>query len=283
MLRRRAISLLLGAVPALASRGSGSLDRFLDPELGCALLLGIRDERIIASNSSLLIDTILAPPGSTLKPFTLAALLRAGKLPPDTSFPCPERLTLGGRRLDCSHPRMLQPIRIDTALAYSCNCFVAHAAERFQPGELARALQPEGFGSPGAVLRPTVDGEAQQLQSLGEGEIMVTPAGLARAYRLLALRLTRSGLQPGMPEILAGLEGAVEFGTAQLAGVRWATLAGKTGSTRRGAQFIGWFAGFVPSRAPEATIVVMLAGRHGGSDAAPVASQILNAWHAGRI
>jgi cell division protein FtsI/penicillin-binding protein 2 len=266
MLRRQAISLMLGSV----------LDRFLDASRGCALLLDVRTKRVLATNNSPLAERILLPPGSTLKPFTLLALLEAGKLRPEASFLCPERLTVAGRRVDCTHPRMASPIRVDTALAYSCNCFVAHAAERFEPGELARDLQAAGIDEP----TPARD---QRLQALGEANVLVTPAGLARAYRQLALRLTGTNRQPGTSEVLAGLEGAVEYGTGQLARTAWATLAGKTGSTRHGEEFIAWFAGFLPSRAPEVVITVMLSGRHGGSDAAPVAAQILDAWHGGRV
>jgi penicillin-binding protein A len=284
MLRRQAISLLVGSVPAVASRSIGTLDRFLDPSRGCALLLDVRMNRVVAANSSPLTGKILLLPGSTLKPFTLLSLLEIGKLRPDASFLCPERLTIAGRRVDCSHPRMASLIRVDTALAYSCNCFVAHAAERFEPGELARDLEASGFPDelPGAVT-PARDPDLQRLQAIGEANVLVTPEGLARAYRQLALRLAGKTKRPGMPEVLAGLEGAVEYGTAQLARTGWAPLAGKTGSTRHGGEFIAWFAGFLPSRSTEVAISVMLSGRHGGSDAAPVAAQILEAWHTGRL
>jgi cell division protein FtsI/penicillin-binding protein 2 len=284
MLRRQAISLLLGSVPTPGAGRVSSLDRFLDPSRGCALLLDVGKDSVLAANSSPLAGNILLPPGSTLKPFTLLSLLETGKLRPNASFLCPEKLTLAGRRVDCTHPRMLSPMRVDTALAYSCNCFVAHAAERFGPGELARGLQASGIDheTPGSVT-PARDPELQRLQALGEAHVLVTPVGLARAYRQLALRLTGSNRQPGMAEILAGLEGAVEYGTGQLARADWAILAGKTGSIRHGGEFIAWFVGFLPSRTPELVITVMLAGRHGGSDAAPVAGQILAAWHAGRV
>jgi cell division protein FtsI/penicillin-binding protein 2 len=270
MLRRRALSLLLTSAARLYSRPVGTLDGFLDPKQGCALLLDVRSGDILASNSNPLANTILVPPGSTLKPFVLSALLRSGKLRSDESFFCPERLVLAGHRMDCSHPRLATPMHIDTALAYSCNCFVAHVAERFAPGELARVLEISGS------VTPQRSADLQMLQALGASGILVTPVEMAQAWRKLALL-------PPQPEILDGLEGAVEYGTAQLARVRWATLAGKTGSARDAQNFIAWFAGFVPSRAPQLVIAVMLSGHHGGSDAAPVASQILDAWHAGHL
>jgi penicillin-binding protein 2 len=124
-------------------------------------------------------------------------------------------------------------------------------------------------------IAPQPSTDLQKLQALGMAGVLITPADLAQTYRKLALR--------PHPEILAGLEGAVDYGTAQLARVRWGTLAGKTGSARTPENFIAWFSGFVPSRAPQVVVTVMLSGRHGGSDAAPVAAQILDAWHAGHV
>jgi cell division protein FtsI/penicillin-binding protein 2 len=255
MHRRQALSLLL-ASPL-------SLRHYLDPTLGCALLLDLRTQKLIATNGNPQSAQLLLPPGSTLKPFTLTALLRTDHLRPDAEFFCPRTLTLQGRSFDCVHPRTPDPIRIDTALAYSCNCFVAHAAARLEPGELSRLLRPF------ALYPQPCEGERQQMQSIGEFGIAVTPEALLRAYAQLSARTE--------PPILAGLEGAVEFGTAQLARISWAKLAGKTGSTHTAKQFVGWFAAFLPG---QVAVAVMLSGKHGGSDAAPVAAQILNAWHA---
>jgi cell division protein FtsI/penicillin-binding protein 2 len=268
MLRRRAVSLLIGA---LSAKASGSLDRLLDPGRGSALLLDVRTRRLIATNSEMLAARTLMPPGSTLKPFVLAALLKRGKLRPDTSVLCPTRLSIGNRRFDCTHPRLVTPIRPDTALAYSCNCFVAKVAEQFDPGELSREL-----ASLAKRIEPATTPDMVRMQALGEAGVLITPLELALAYRQLALSATGP--------ILAGLEGAVEYGTAQQARVAGATVAGKTGSTRSAAGgSIAWFAGFMPSRAAQVVVTVMLSGHSGGSDAAPVASQILEAYRAGRL
>ena len=176
---------------------------------------------------------------------------------------------------------------VDLALAYSCNCFVAHVAERFEPGELGREIGRFGLSSPTGLfsddeavgrIRPLVHSEDQQIQALGEEGVEITAAELAMAYRLLALRIS----QPAMQPIREGLEGAVEFGTAQNARIPGARVAGKTGSamTSRG-DAIAWFAGFVPSPAPRVAIAVMVPGRSGGADAAPVARRILEAYSPG--
>jgi penicillin-binding protein 2 len=231
----------------------------------------------------------LNPPGSTLKPLVLAALLEAGRLRADEEYRCEETLRIAGRSFACSHPPVSEPMTVRTALAYSCNCFAAHYTARFEPGELARFLERVGLGSRTGLLgaaeaagriQPAAGPEAARLQALGEGGALVTAAGLALAYRFLAL----GSKQPLMQPVLAGLEDAVEYGTAQRARVPGIVVAGKTGSVRAesGAR-VAWFAGFAPSRAPEVAVAVMLAGRSGGGDAAPVAGRILAAYKAGRL
>jgi cell division protein FtsI/penicillin-binding protein 2 len=296
MLRRSAVSLLLGAFCGFELKASAKMDDLLAPSRGVAILLDIRNRRLIATNSERLAGATLTLPGSTLKPFVIASLLKRGKLKPDTRFPCPSHLTIANRRFDCTHPVLSTPVRPDTALAYSCNCFVAHAAERFDPGELSQEFARLGFASPtGLIAGPEANGtvaaattlDAVRLQAIGEAGILVTPLELALAYRNLAMESAATEATEMLP-VLAGLEGAVEFGTAQRArtagSIPGASLAGKTGSTRNpSGDFIAWFAGFLPSRAPETVVTVMLSGHSGGADAAPVAGQILEAHRAGRL
>jgi len=236
---------------------------------GAAILLDIAGRHAIAEHNA---DRTTEPPGSTVKPFALTALLGAHKITEAESFVCPGKLTIAGRQLNCSHPPLGEPVRMETAIAYSCNCFVAHAAERFAPGEFASTLERAGFTR---GIRPA-EGDGIRLQALGEELVVATAADLAMAYRWLALR--------AVPAVLMGLEGAVEYGTAQLAKVQGAAIAGKTGSVRTvTGNRIAWFAGFFPSRAPRVAIAVMVAGSSGGTDAAPVAGRILAAYQAGSI
>ena len=266
--RREALALLAGC--AAASGAPKSLARFVGDSDGAALLLDIATRRVLAAHGP---QGTLAPPGSTIKPFALGALLSTNKLTAAETFRCPGKLVIAGRQLNCSHPPLDAAVRAETAIAYSCNCFVAHMAERFAPEELPPALQRAGF----THVSPRVpDTDAQRLQALGEEGVRASVADLAAAYRWLAL-------QPAGP-VLAGLEGAVEYGTAQLARVPGETVAGKTGSVRTAAgNRIAWFAGFFPSRAPRVAIAVMMAGFSGGADAAPVAGKILAAYRAGAL
>ena len=278
MLRRQAVAALLGAF------SRGSVERLLGDARGTALVVEIGTRRVAASADPRLAGRWLAPPGSTLKPLVLSALLASGKLTAEETYPCPGRLRIGGRVLDCAHPPIETPMRAETALAYSCNCFVAHMAERFAPREVAGVLMRAGLASRTGLAGAEevagrvegVAGDAQRLQALGESGVWVTAAGLAHAYRLLARDMHAA--------VRNGLEGAVAFGTAQHARVAGVQVAGKTGSVvTAGGEAVAWFAGFMPSRGPEAVVVVMLRGRSGGGDAAPAAGRILEAYRAGRL
>jgi penicillin-binding protein A len=289
LLRREALAALLAAGVA---RAGANLDAFMDGASGCALLVDIAGRRLIAAHRPEVAAAELNPPGSTIKPLALAALMSAGKLGVEEGFLCPGRLTIGGEPFPCSHPPIATPMVVRTALAYSCNCFVAHFAQRFAPGELATSLERAGLASrpgllremPGAeavgLIQPAAAGAQSQLQALGERRVLVTAAGLAMAYRGLAM-----GVASG---VVDGLEDAVEYGTAQRARVAGLAVAGKTGSLRtESRKRVAWFAGFAPSRdhgaAPRVVVTVMLQGRSGGADAAPVAGRILAAWQAGRL
>jgi stage II sporulation protein D len=247
MRRRDAISLL-------AAVG------ILDANEASSILIDLRTRKRI---SSLNVTGALALPGSTIKPFALAGLLKRGRVRAEESWPCPGKLMIAGRNLSCAHPLLPSPVTVGTALAYSCNCFVAHVAERYRAGELAADLAVAGFSH--VVPAQTLD--ATRLQALGEDGIQVTLEELAAAYAGLATATD--------PAIRGGLEDAVAYGTAQRAAVAGVTVAGKTGSVRTAAgSRIAWFAGFTS----EVAVAVMVPGQSGGSDAAPVAGRLLAEW-----
>ncbi len=198
-------------------------------------------------------------PGSTAKPFAVEALLDGHKLRADETYLCPGELHIGQRNFTCSHLSGLPPMNASRAIAYSCNCAVAHFAERFAPGELATALRREGLEAQTGDTR---------LEALGEEGVLVTPMQLAKAYARLAQRAN--------PAVLQGLEAAVRYGTAQGAALPNLQVAGKTGSAMTTAGLhTAWFAGFAPSRSPEIVVVVAIQGRSGGADAAPIAADLL--------
>ena len=278
MLRRHAIASLLatGAWTGGIARAKG-VDRFFEGAHGAGVLVERKTRRPIAVHAPELAGGSAAPPGSTLKPLVLNALLERGLLRAGETFPCPHNLRLEGRRFDCTHPAAGAAMTVRTAIAYSCNCFVAHYARRFGAGELASQMERWGL-----VSRTNWFGEREgtgrvwnapaELQSLGEDGVLVTPASLAMAYCRLASRAA--------PAVLAGMADAVEFGTAQRAQVTGLKVAGKTGSVRTAAGvYLAWFAGFTEG----AVVTVMLQGKSGGADAAPIAGRILEAHWKGQL
>ncbi len=242
---------------------------------------------MLSIESANLARSWIAAPGSTLKPFSLLALLEANKLTSRDEYVCPGKLVLNGRSLNCSHPPTPLPMNVARAIAYSCNCAVAYFAERFAPDELSNFLGSRGF-----VVgdRPAVgDGSFGRGAKWSHSRIVPT-ASVGRRRRqghafgviaCLPPALPDRVAEPAFAPILEGLEGAVDFGTAQGARLKRVRVAGKTGSVQAApGVHAAWFAGFAPSRGPEVVVTVLVQGRSGGADAAPLAGKILREYFA---
>ncbi|MCW5980595.1 MAG: hypothetical protein KIT09_21120 [Bryobacteraceae bacterium] len=241
---------------------------------GAVVALDGRSGRTLLCHDERRAATRTARPGSTVKPFTLAALLEANVVTPKTTLVCESPLRVAGRRLPCAHPRDSVPLDPVTALAFSCNFFFATMARLLQPSRLVRAFERAGLGAAPGIVRLAQSGDQLQLQALGESGIETTPLALAAAYRQL------SRWSEEAPSIREGLLGAVEYGTGQLARRGKRRIAGKTGTatSRNGAWTHGWFAGFSPPASPEIVVVVFLERGQGGLDAAPIAGAVFEAF-----
>ena len=92
-------------------------------------------------------------PGSTVKPFTMAAALSAGTVKPNQSINCENGVAkIGGRRLHDAHPyEWLTPTQI---LAHSSNIGTAKIALDLGKKELYRAFRRFGFGEPTGIGVP---------------------------------------------------------------------------------------------------------------------------------
>ncbi len=308
MMRNASLGLLLFllAVPPQFAHPTGGfsegalvsvLDRAVQASMarrpGTAAVLSVESGRLLAVHRREVASRRLAAPGSTLKPFTLLALLEARKLNPEEPFVCPTRLTLGGYRMDCTHVVTSRPFNAVTALAYSCNNYFAHFAPRLANSDLRQAFNRSGFSSRTGLanreaagsLRPAASLEEHKLQALGQSGIRITPLELLAAYRKLALRRKEHAEESRIYQVIfAGLEAAAEYGTARLAQPEGLRVAGKTGtaSARNGPWTHAWFAGYAPADDPEVVVVVFLERGTGGSDAAPIAGEIFAAYQAAR-
>ncbi|HEY4901618.1 MAG TPA: penicillin-binding transpeptidase domain-containing protein [Terriglobales bacterium] len=259
---------------------------------GAAVVVDVHSGKVLAAYRLDVAARRLAKPGSSLKPFTLLALLEAGKVNSQTNLLCQRRLTLGGHNLDCAHPVTTQPLDPATALAYSCNSYFTNVATRLAPKQLRDALLRDGFSSPSGLTTDEVAGtvtlaktqQQLQLQAIGEWGIEITPLELLRGYRNLA-QLSQAGNGEKLAPLFDGLAASTDYGWGHLAQPPSAVkVAGKTGtaSTSEGRWTNAWFAGYAPAANPEIVLVVFLERGHGGSDAAKQAGEIFAAYAASR-
>ncbi len=251
-------------------------------------------------------------PGSTLKPFAVAASLDAGRIRPDTRIQtAPGRLTIGDRTIGDAHPHGI--LSVEEVVAKSSNVGTAKIALDLPAQTLWDAYTQVGFGQapqlgfPGAVagrLRParTWRPIEQATISYGHG-ISVSLIQLARAYTVFArdgdmvpLSLVKShepalGVQVLKPETARAMRKMLEMatspeGTAPQARVPGYRVAGKTGTAlklRNGhyvKEYIASFVGFAPVSDPRVVVAVMIdepraGGYYGGVVAAPVFGQVV--------
>lgn len=254
---------------------------------GTVVVLDVASDKLLAAYRPALAARRRAAPGSVVKPFTLLTLIDNGVIQPQSRWMCTRTLAIAGRRLDCTHPPISDPLDSVEALAYSCNQFFAHYGGLLTSGQLAQGFSRAGLASrPGlfkdevaGVVEPAADEETRKLQAIGESNIEVTAAGLAEAYRKLLLRRNEPELAP----VFRGMEEATEYGTAYRAAPNGVKVAGKTGtgSGTGGSWTHAWFAGYAPADDPKIVVVVFVERGHGGSDAALVAGRVFSAWAEG--
>jgi len=257
--------------------------------------------------------TDIFEPGSSIKPFFVAAGLASGKYDShsiiDTS---PGFFKVGVKIFEDEHD--LGAINIATVLAKSSNVGMAHIALSLPPQEIWTTLNHLGFGE---VTTSGYPGESAGLlpnysqwrpigiatMSHGYG-LSVTPLQLAHAYATIGssgvsrpvsfLRVdgppqgTRA-LEPTVCRELVGmLESVVAAeGTGKLAAIPGYRVAGKTGTAYKATaggystdRYMAVFGGVAPATDPRLAAVVVIdeptAGQHmGGEVAAPVFSRIV--------
>ena len=256
--------------------------------------------------------TDLFEPGSTLKPFTVAAALETGKIIPSSVIStAPGTLTLARHTIRDVHPLPL--MTVSQILQKSSNVGSAKLALAL-PGEAMWSLyqrvglgQAPQLGFPGAAAgklrhHRTWKPIEQATMAYGHG-ISVSLIQLARAYTVFArdgelvpLTLVKSTTEAQGERVLSAqtaravramLESAVQpGGTGPRARIVGWRVAGKTGTAHKlenGAyapeKYLSSFVGFAPASAPRLVVAVMIdepAGQYyGGAVAAPVFAQVM--------
>lgn len=253
-------------------------------------------------------------PGSTAKPFTIAAALETGAFMPGSLIDTnPGRYRVTGH--DIKDPKNYGRIDLGTILSKSSNVGASKVAMQIQAEELWDVFQRVGFGQisgsgfPGevaGVLRDFTQWHPldQATLSFGYG-FSVTPLQLASAYSVLAadgvyhpvkfIKGEESYLEPERvlkPDTTKSVRRMMEqvvapSGTGYLAAVDGYRVAGKTGTSRKAKaggyaedRYVAVFAGMAPARNPRLVTVVMIndpkSGEfYGGKVAGPVFSRIM--------
>jgi cell division protein FtsI (penicillin-binding protein 3) len=258
--------------------------------------------------------TDLFEPGSTMKPFTVAAALESGVVKPDTLIQCAPGYMVGGWPITDSHPN--GALTVAQVIAKSSNIGAARIQLQMPAERMGTLYRELGLGAapqtgfPGEArgqLRPwnTWKPIEQATMSYGHG-LSVSLLQLARAYtiftnegQLLPLALLKRDAQPiGKPLISADTAAEVNRmmelavmpgGTATQARVPGYRVAGKTGTAHKAEaggyaekKYVSSFVGFGPVTRPRFIVAVMIdepqgAKHYGGDVAGPVFSAVMGA------
>ena len=253
-------------------------------------------------------------PGSTLKPFTIAAAMDAGRIRPDTVIQtAPGTMTIGSATIHDAHPQ--GALTVEQVIQKSSNVGAAKIALGLPPETMWEMFSEAGFGAapktgfPGEVagrLRPAKSWKPIEQATMAYGHgISVNLVQLARAYTMFATDgevkpatlFKTDGFVAGRPVLkpetalavrrmleLATLPG----GTAPKAQVIGYRVAGKTGTAHKleghgyTNRYVSAFVGFAPASQPRLIVAVMIdepsSGQYYGGDvAAPVFSTVMGA------
>jgi cell division protein FtsI (penicillin-binding protein 3) len=253
-------------------------------------------------------------PGSSIKPFVVAAAMTTGRYHGDTLIDTnPGAIRVGIKTIRDKHN--LGTVDLQTVLAKSSNVGLVKLALAMKPQEMWATLHDFGFGS---VTGSGFPGESagilagpqqwrpisQATMSYGYG-LSVTPLQLTQAYAVLGaagvrrpVTLRRVETPPEgervldeavARELLGIMEAVVgETGTARRASVVGYRVAGKTGTAWKAAEggynatrYMAVFGGVVPASQPRLACLVVIdepsAGRfYGGEVAAPVFAAVMS-------
>jgi cell division protein FtsI (penicillin-binding protein 3) len=272
-----------------------------------------RDQMIAATYRNRAATDIFEP-GSSIKPFFVAAGIAAGKYDDrsiiDTS---PGFFKVGAKIFEDEHN--LGAVNIATVLAKSSNVGMAHLALSLAPEQIWTTLTHLGFGQvttsgyPGesaGLVPPYAQWRPIGIATMSHGYgLSVTPLQLAHAYATIGARgLVRpaSFLRVDVPpagqrvlddrvcrELLGMLESVVvaEGATGKRAAIPGYRVSGKTGTAWKATaggystdRYMAVFGGVAPATNPRLAAIVVIdepqgTEHQGGTVAAPVFSQIV--------
>ncbi|MBI3902322.1 MAG: penicillin-binding protein 2 [Nitrosomonadales bacterium] len=255
--------------------------------------------------------TDLFEPGSTIKPFTVATALEAGKFTPDSVINTENGVfTVGGRKIHDTHP--YASLTVAQVIQHSSNVGAAKMGLSLSPETFGSSLSEAGFGTAtGSAFPGEASGKLrdyhkwmpieQANMSFGNG-MSVNLLQLARAYTVFAnggelkpvsfLRQDAPGVgkrvfsETTAREVRDMLELVVQpGGTAPQAQIKGYRVAGKTGTAHKVEggryvdRYVASFVGMAPASNPRLIVAVMVdeptGEYYGGLIAAPSFSNVM--------
>jgi cell division protein FtsI/penicillin-binding protein 2 len=232
-------------------------------------------------------------PGSTFKPFTVAAALEASVVNEGSTFVVPDSIAVADRVVNDSEEHATEVMDVTSILEHSSNVGTIQIAQLLGGERLDESIRRFGFGEPtgvdlGGEAVGTVPAYEEWSGSsignipIGQG-LSVTPLQLAAGYATLAnggLAVTPRVAEGDAPEgagrrviseetstiVRRMLSSVVESGTGHLARVPGYTAAGKTGTAQKvdpetglyGEDYVSSFVGFAPASDPEYVVLIVV-------------------------
>jgi penicillin-binding protein A len=288
--------------PGLMAQAAAALGQ----QLGGVAVIRPRDGAVVALAG--LAVSAPQPPGSSFKIITASAALQDGVATPSTTYPILTAATLSGVELRNASGEACGG-SLTEAFIVSCNSVFAPLGAKLGPRRLVAMARAFGFdeqpkipaAKPSTISPPSQlrDSLAVGAAAMGQDRDLATPLQMASVGATIALHGRR--VQPRITtidpvisrqvvsakvadEVRSMMIGVVRSGTGTAAAIPGVEVAGKTGTAELRPNSTNpkdadaWFVAFAPAQNPRIAVAVMLVGAgFGGTTAAPVARQVLQA------
>lgn len=231
-------------------------------------------------------------PGSTFKPFTMAAALEENAVAPESTFTVPDYIQVADRLIHDSEPHATEVLNPEGILEKSTNVGTIQVAQQLGGERLEEYIRRFGFGeatgielwgeSPG-IVPAYEDWSGSSIGNIPIGQgLTVTPLQLVTGYAALingGTKVTPHVVQQDAPaepgsrvisrktsDIVRGmLQNVVDNGSGHLAQIPGYTVGGKTGTSQKvdpetgtyAYRHISSFVGFAPASDPEYLTLVI--------------------------
>ena len=232
-------------------------------------------------------------PGSTFKPFTMAAALEEDAIAEGDTFVVPDHMQVADRMVHDSEQHETKIMTPKNILEQSSNIGTIQVAQRLGGERLEEHIKDFGFGEgTGVDLGSEDPGRVPPLEEwsgssignipIGQG-LTATPLQLAAGYATLAnggYRVTPYVSQSDAPKgpgqrvisektssiVREMLQSVVDEGTGHLARIPGYTAAGKTGTAQKvdpktglyGTEYVTSFIGFAPAKDPKYVALIVV-------------------------